>query len=186
MKVFPSSMKYLVNDNCATFNSLLLIKFILLILWKYFVFLCFGYLEYLCFVFYWNRDTSSCCQSVLSVGVASQSLGSLSWLLGLTKAFFSNPCSYPSCVNVPWNYLRTLLAKTSQGSPQKSWKTLSVNKSKWCCRNEPHLVRLMRSRCAQGAEHNCEDVNERCGAVAPQELPLIVGGGRICEKRHIR
>ena len=49
-----------------------------------------------------------------------------------------------------------------------------------------HVVRLMRSRCAQGAEHNCEDVNERCGAVAPQELPLIVGGGRICEKRHIR
>ena len=48
----PSSVKYLVNDNCATFNSLLLIKFILLILWKYFVFLCFGYLEYLCFVFY--------------------------------------------------------------------------------------------------------------------------------------
>ena len=69
---------------------------------------------------FYYQYTSSSQSDALSVGVASQSLGSLSWLLGLTKAFFSNPCSYPSCVNVPWNYLRTLLAKTSQGSPQKS------------------------------------------------------------------
>ena len=99
---------------------------------------------------FYYQYTSSSQSDALSVGVASQSLGSLSWLLGLTKAFFSNPCSYPSCVNVPWNCLRTLLARTSQGSPQKSWKTLSVNKSKWCCRSEPHLMRLMRRRCAQG------------------------------------
>ena len=28
------------------------------------------------------------------------------------------------------------------------------------------------------AERGCGDVKKRCGAVAPQELPLIVGGGR--------
>ena len=94
----PSSVKYLVNDNCATFNSLLLIKFILLILWKYFVFLCFGYLEYLCFVFYWNRDTSSCCQSVLSVGSTSRRRNYVRERMRVTQtAGLSPPVSFHVC-----------------------------------------------------------------------------------------
>ena len=162
---------------------------------------------------FYYQYTSSSQSDALSVGVASQSLGSLSWLLGLTKAFFSNPCSYPSCVNVPWNYLRTLLAKTSQGSPQKSWKTLSVNKSKWCCRSEPHLMRLMRRRCAQGGWTRlrrcektlwgrgpsgaatdcwwtkCIPVRARAAEEERCELPDDIFGEwmplLICEKRHV-
>ena len=72
--------------------------------------------------------------------------------------------------------------------PRKNQKmTIKIlgENPKWClgvAATSHTLCALCAEDVRREAERSCEDVNERCGAVAPQELPLIVGGGRICEQ----